>query len=81
MNKYKIENNVILVTGAAGQLGQSIVNNALKCNAKIACLDLSLENLEDASRKNSWTENVNLYKVDITKEHSISQIFTTQEDQ
>ena len=75
MNKYKIENNVILVTGAAGQLGQSIVNNALKCDAKVACLDLSLESLEDASRKNSWTENVNLYKVDITKEHSISKIF------
>ena len=75
MNKYKIENNVILVTGAAGQLGQSIVNNALKCNAKIACLDLSLENLEDAARKNSWTKNVNLYKVDITKERSISKIF------
>ena len=58
MNSYNIKNSIIVVTGAAGQLGQSIINHALDCGACIAAMDISKENLQIVATKNAWTENV-----------------------
>ena len=42
MNSYNINESVILVTGAAGQLGQSVVNQALESGASVICSDVSI---------------------------------------
>ena len=75
MNSYNLKNSIIVVTGAAGQLGQSIVNQALDCGACIAALDISMENLQTVASKNAWTENVFLHEIDITKEDSIKNAY------
>jgi NAD(P)-dependent dehydrogenase (short-subunit alcohol dehydrogenase family) len=75
MNNYKINNNVVFVTGAAGQLGQAVVNSLLKSGAKVICSDISIENLEKAANKNSWDDSVMLIQVDITNENNVSSAF------
>tara|TARA_Y100000768_G_scaffold202305_1_gene152114 strand:- start:434 stop:1219 length:786 start_codon:yes stop_codon:yes gene_type:complete len=75
MNSYNLKNSIIVVTGAAGQLGQSIVNQALDCGACIAAMDISKENLQTVASKHAWTENVFLQEVDITKEDSIKNAY------
>jgi len=72
MNNYKIKDSVILITGAAGQLGEAIVNSAIDSDAKLICLDVSLENLEKVAKKNSWDKsNIVLREADIINEESI----------
>ena len=75
MNNYKINNTVVFVTGAAGQLGQAVVNSLLKSGAKVICSDISIENLEKAANKNSWDDSVMLIQVDITNENNVSSAF------
>ena len=65
MIKYDIQDYVIVVTGAAGQLGQAIVSRAIGLGAKVACLDTSLENLEKISISNGWGDNVLLFQSDL----------------
>ena len=54
MNNYDIEGSVILITGASGQLGQSLVNAALKAKAKVICLDLSLATLKSEFKNGAF---------------------------
>ena len=54
MNRYDIEGSVILITGAAGQLGQATITAAIESGANLICLDLSMDALIEASEKNSW---------------------------
>ena len=73
MNKYDIKDSVILITGAAGQLGQATITEAIKCGAKLICLDLSMNALSEASIKNGWGNNVLLCSADITSECSVKE--------
>lgn len=73
MNSYNINESVILVTGAAGQLGQSVVNQALESGASVICSDVSMENLKDASNENAWNSQTMLIEIDITNKESIQQ--------
>ena len=45
MNKYDINDTVILITGAAGQLGQATITAAIESGAKLICLDQNLKEL------------------------------------
>ena len=56
MNNYNLSNQVILVTGAAGYLGQEIVSQLLKLRARVICADTSLKKLREVSTKNNWGE-------------------------
>ena len=73
MNRYDIEGSVILITGAAGQLGQATTTAAIESGAKLICLDLSKDALNEASEKNSWGNNVLLCSADIANAHSVSE--------
>ena len=75
MIKYNIQDHVIVITGAAGQLGQAIVSRAISLGAKVACLDTSLENLEKISISNGWGDSVLLFQSDITNKESIELTF------
>ena len=43
--KQYFNNKVIIITGAAGGIGSALVERLLKCNAKIAALDLQVDSL------------------------------------
>lgn len=73
MNRYQIKDSVILITGAAGQLGQATTNAAIESGAKLVCLDLCIEALNEASEKNKWGDNVILAHADIVNENSIQE--------
>jgi NAD(P)-dependent dehydrogenase (short-subunit alcohol dehydrogenase family) len=74
MNKYDIQDLVILITGAAGQLGQATINAALRSGAKLVCLDLCLDALTEASLKNGWDDQVLLCPADIRNEKDIKAV-------
>ena len=71
MNRYDINDFVILITGAAGQLGQATVNTAIKSGAKLVCIDLCLDALNEVSQKNGWGDNVVLCSADIQNAEDI----------
>ena len=75
MIKYDIKDFVIVVTGAAGQLGQAIVSRASASGAIVVCLDISLENLKEVSASNHWGDTVELLEADITNKESIALAF------
>jgi len=71
MNRYDIQGSVILITGAAGQLGQATVTTAIKSGAKLICVDLDMSALIEASQNNGWGDKVLLCSADIANEHSV----------
>ena len=71
MNNYNLSNQVILVTGAAGYLGQEIVSQLIKLGARVICADTSLKILREVSTKNNWGENAYLINFDISKENKV----------
>ncbi|MDG2107481.1 MAG: SDR family oxidoreductase [Woeseiaceae bacterium] len=73
MNRYDIKDLVILITGAAGQLGQSTINAAIVSGAKVVCLDLCKDALTEASKKNDWNDNAFLCSADITNQKDIKE--------
>jgi len=73
MNRYDIKDSVILITGAAGQLGQATINAAIASGAKLVCLDLCLDTLTEVSQKNGWGDNVLLCSADITNERDVKR--------
>ena len=75
MNKYNIKDSVIIVTGAAGQLGQALVNSLIDSKAYVVCFDTSLINLNKAAKKNSWSTEVILFELDITNQEAIMKAF------
>ena len=75
MNKYNIKDSIIIVTGAAGQLGQALVNSLIDSKAYVVCFDTSLINLNKAAKKNSWSTEVILFELDITNQEAIMKAF------
>lgn len=71
MIKYRsyFNGKVIIVTGGAGGLGQALTEQLLQCGAKLAVLDLNVDNI---------TPNKSLLPlaVDITDEKALSQALT-----
>lgn len=74
-NSYDIKDMVILITGAAGQLGQATVNAGIALGAKFICWDLSQTALITASVKNNWGDKVFLSATDITNSTSVKNAF------
>ncbi len=64
------ENKVVVVTGAAGALGQAVVSYFLNHGAKVACLDLN-QALFDQAFGSALHENQLCIAVDLTDKTSI----------
>lgn len=75
MNNYKIKDSVILITGAAGQLGREVVNSALDLEAKVICLDTSIDKLNQEFSRYSPNKNILLIEADITNKESVEMAF------
>ena len=70
----------IIVTGAAGQLGETIVNQILKSGGNVIAIDISTQKLKKISRKNNWPKNkVLCLKVDISKAKEVLKKFSYAE--
>ncbi len=71
-NIFSISDEVVLVTGAAGQLGSSIVNGLIDNNAKVIATDTSLDILKNSAERWEWNKSkVILKECDITKRGDI----------
>lgn len=67
---YNFSDQVVLITGAAGNLGSAVAAGFRQAGARLVLMDLRLEKLEAAY--GSW-ENVLLLPADLTNEESINQ--------
>lgn len=67
---YNFSDQVVLITGAAGNLGSAVAEGFRQAGARLVLMDLRLEKLEAAY--GSW-ENVLLLPADLTNEESINQ--------
>lgn len=75
-NIFNLKDEVVLVTGAAGQLGSSIVNGLIDSDARVIAVDVSEDLLKKSTVKWEWDkEKVILSQGDITKRIDISEAF------
>lgn len=72
----RLENKVVVITGAAGLLGKQHALAVLEEGGKVALLDVSLEGLEIAFSKEiiEYPGNIALFVCDITNESSVIQV-------
>ena len=73
LNKlFNLSNKVVIITGAAGQLGGEYTRALLSAGARVAAFDIWLENPKGKLDKIK-SERLVLVKVDITKKDSVKQ--------
>ena len=71
-NFFNLSDEVILVTGAAGQLGSCIVNGLIDSNARVVATDTTIDILEKSAERWEWNKSkVILKECDITKREDI----------
>ena len=71
-NKINLSDQVIMISGVSGQLGQAITNEALNNNAKVIGLDQSQEEMEKVAQLYNWNkDNILLQKTDIRKKKKL----------
>ena len=71
-NIFSLSDEIVLVTGAAGQLGNSTVNGLIDSNAKVIATDTNLESLKKSANRWGWNkDSVILEECDITKREDI----------
>ncbi len=70
MKKFNIEEEVIIVTGASGQLGFEYIKMYLNEGAKVIALDLKSSEKIDALKKQFTTQFI-FYKADVTSKTSL----------
>ena len=75
-NPLTLENQVIFLTGAAGQLGSNMVNGFFKMGSKVIATDSNIKKLKEYGIKNSWDpESVCLFQCDIANKKSVTVAF------
>ena len=75
-NPLTLKNQVIFLSGAAGQLGSSMVNGFLKMGSKVIATDSNIKKLKDYGIKYSWDpESVCLVRCDIADKKSVINAF------
>ena len=68
---FNLKDKVILVTGANGQLGLSLVKHLMDEKAKVIATDCKLDKIKILIKKEKWHNNLLLVKCDLTKENDI----------
>ena len=72
-NLFSLGNEVVLVTGASGQLGNSIVNGLIDSKASVIAADIDKESLNVSAERWRWNESkVVLAPCDIRNRHDIT---------
>ncbi len=75
-----LKNKKILIAGAGGLLGQSLVEDILQHGGEVIGFDLEIEKLQMAmnSKTNLDCSRLKLYQLDITNEQAVSALFAEQ---
>ena len=74
-NLFNLNDRVILITGAAGGLGQAMAVGLAEYGAQIALADLRLENINDIlAQIDNLGKKAAAYKVDITDRNNITEM-------
>ena len=74
-NLFNLNDRVILITGAAGGLGQAMAVGLAEYGAQIALADLRLENINDIlAQIDNLGKRAAAYKVDITDRNNITEM-------
>ena len=71
----KVNDKVIVVTGAGGGIGKELVLNLLKKGAHVAGLDMNKERLEDTLKASENNKNLSIHICDITSQEMIQKAF------
>lgn len=77
-NRYDFSNKTIAIFGAAGLIGQAVLKEALKLNARVIALDVSIENLDNqnfADEIKNYKDNLTLVNIDILKSEELKEFF------
>lgn len=78
MKKNNFKDQVVMISGAAGQLGQTFVNGVIEGGGKVIGLDLSMKGLIKVSKENDWDdEQVCLLEADIRNRDEVIKSFET----
>lgn len=73
-----LNNNIVLVTGAGGQLGAEIINALLLCEARVVAVDSSSEALNKKKSTLKWNpESVLALTADIRDRQGVLDVFET----
>ncbi len=77
LDKFRLENKNVLITGAAGLLGKEHASAILEVGGKVILTDVSNKKLEDTKKILSSQFNPNsilIYKMDVSKKQSIQKV-------
>jgi NAD(P)-dependent dehydrogenase (short-subunit alcohol dehydrogenase family) len=75
-NLFSLEDQIVFLTGAAGQLGAEIANGLLLMGAKVIAVDKNILDLEEISNKHSWdSDYVICLECDVTNKTNIEDCF------
>ena len=72
MDKFNLNNEIIVITGGAGLLGKEYTKVLLEAEARVILFDINEKALAEVNRLfNLYENNIETYKVDITNEQDI----------
>jgi NAD(P)-dependent dehydrogenase (short-subunit alcohol dehydrogenase family) len=74
MNRFNFENQVVVVTGAAGALGSTTAELFFRAGANVALVDISFAKLTHPRWKHA--KNVGLFETDLTDVNSVNNTVT-----
>ncbi len=73
---FDLSEEVVFLTGAAGQIGESSVNALLKQGAKVVAVDLDMAALHEVAERNQWgKKGVIYFDLDIRNEDEVEKAF------
>jgi NAD(P)-dependent dehydrogenase (short-subunit alcohol dehydrogenase family) len=76
VNTPNLDDQVIMVTGISGQIGQMLVSTALKRGAKVLGIDVSIDKMKKIAKDLEWdASNIQMSEVDIRKNSDIKLAF------
>ena len=74
-NLFHVKEEVVLVTGAAGQLGSAIVRTLLGCGVKVVATDMNDELLNQTATQQQWKrESTLLLECDISQRRQLVEV-------
>jgi len=76
LEKFNLINEIVIITGGAGLLGQRYTKALLECGATVILFDINSESLKKVKKKykKTYKKNFFSYNVDITREKKILKV-------
>lgn len=76
MKESNLNDQVIMITGISGQIGQMLVSTALKRGAKVLGLDVSIDKMKKIAKNLDWDANsIQMSEVDISQNSDVKMAF------